>query len=281
MAKLPTGLPRPRLPGFTLRPDMLPNPIRIGRRHDASLVYDDALTPHRMDVVDAADGPERLLCLNAERTLGLTSSDEIANVVAAGWLEGRYYYQVSSAIPTEPRVRARDSANAAALARGFCGLVAGLAYLHHGELVHGALSPACVVSIGEAPRLGELWWVHATNGESLTPDFSPAYRQSLDLLARACAAPEILSGSRPSRRADLYALGATCYALATGQPPTDPFPTAEEARAALLRERPDLDRWLVWAVGGLLVAAPDERFGLHVLETAREEHLRRVALNGS
>jgi formylglycine-generating enzyme required for sulfatase activity len=80
----------------------------------------------------------------------------------------------------------------------------GLAAIHNAGLVHGEVKPIhLIVSHDGTVKLADLGLA------------------SLDEMPvnPACAAPELIRGQPPDHRTDLYALGATYFALLTGGPP--------------------------------------------------------------
>src|SRR6185369_8285696 len=84
-----------------------------------------------------------------------------------------------------------------------------LEYVHARGLVHGDVKPTNVRVAGERAFLLDFGLAFARGEEAEGIRGTPAY-----------AAPEILRGGRPDRRADLYSLGMTFYEAITGVLPT-------------------------------------------------------------
>jgi serine/threonine protein kinase len=84
-----------------------------------------------------------------------------------------------------------------------------LEYVHARGLVHGDVKPTNVRVSGERAFLLDFGLAFARGEEAEGIRGTPAY-----------AAPEILRGGRPDRRADLYSLGMTFYEALTGVLPT-------------------------------------------------------------
>lgn len=137
-----------------------------------------------------------------------------------------------------------------------------LTHAHNGGVVHGDVSPSNILlrrsdgtaklaDFGLASRTGEVAWAHA--GELLG---TPGY-----------VAPEVLWGSEPTPRSDLYCLGVVAYRLLAGPTrlsagdadATAPLLTAARPIPPLAEVCPDLPRGLAGAVQRAIALVPDSR----------------------
>jgi DNA-binding NtrC family response regulator/tetratricopeptide (TPR) repeat protein len=118
-----------------------------------------------------------------------------------------------------------------------------LGALHEAGYVHGDVKPAHVrVRADGRPVLLDLGAATALGGAERGAAYTPGY-----------AAPEIVAGGAPSPRSDLYALGATAWAAATGEPP-------RATRSPKLRERaPWIPPSLADVVEALVATHPLDR----------------------
>ncbi|ACG73073.1 serine/threonine protein kinase [Anaeromyxobacter sp. K] len=114
-----------------------------------------------------------------------------------------------------------DAGAALAIARGVVGAVAAL---HAEGRVHGALHP-CTVRIGPggAVALG-------ARGAA-----RPALGPGAPVERAAFAAPEVLRGARPGRRADVFSTAALVQAIVSGASPFDAATALEAAHRVLYR----------------------------------------------
>ncbi len=113
-------------------------------------------------------------------------------------------------------------------------LAAALESAHRRGIVHGNLKPTNVL--------------FAADGEPLLSDFGISVDRGLVRNTEAYVDPTVLAGRTPDVAADLYALGAMAYEMATGRIPST---TADAA---------GLDGPLGAVVQGCLAADPAERF---------------------
>ncbi|MDB5097124.1 MAG: putative serine/threonine protein kinase [Cyanobacteria bacterium RYN_339] len=116
-----------------------------------------------------------------------------------------------------------------------------LGYIHRHGLVHGAVAVAAL-------QLG-------ADGQPILigPHAMIASGQVAPAQAGGPVAPELAQGDRVDARTDLYALGATCYQLLTGEP------LMEEATPDLGRLLPDLPPAIAQAITRLLAREPVAR----------------------
>ena len=144
-------------------------------------------------------------------------------------------------------------------------LARGLAGMHGRGVIHRDISPAnIVISADGAPCLVD--FASATSLAEIRPEFT--HHTSI-VGALSYVAPEQTgrTGRSVDQRADLYALGATLYELATGKPPfvaEDPMRLIHDHLArvpALLHElNPELPAPLSDIVMHLLEKEPDNRY---------------------
>jgi hypothetical protein len=112
--------------------------------------------------------------------------------------------------------------NLAGLALGLARAVAGM---HRRGVIHGDITPAnIVVPVDGAPCLVD--FALASSFAEIRPEFTH-HAQITGTLAYLAPEQTGRTGRAVDQRADLYALGATLYELATGQPP---FPTGDPLR---------------------------------------------------
>jgi serine/threonine-protein kinase PknK len=140
---------------------------------------------------------------------------------------------------------ARGVEAGARLGRLLADVAATLAALHDAGFVHGDLKPAHVRVVGEGQEaratLLDLGSAVMRGGEA--SGFTPAF-----------AAPELLAGSRATGASDLYSLGATAWAAATGRPPPE-----ARARKRLREEAPWVRPGVADAIEALLAEHPNDR----------------------
>jgi serine/threonine-protein kinase len=135
------------------------------------------------------------------------------------------------------------------IARDLC---EGLAAVHAANVVHRDLKPAnvMVTSGGRAMLTDFGIALRADTAHGRTDGYgTPTY-----------TAPEQLAGKAVDARADIYALGATLYALATGQRPFTAARTGHEAPPDPRRAWPDLSDAFASIVMRAMQIAPDDRF---------------------
>lgn len=99
-----------------------------------------------------------------------------------------------------------------------------LAAAHAAGLVHGSLHPGNVFT--------------SRTGEVKVTDPGLASIPAVGLAASSCLAPEQVRGEQPDVRADLFALGAMLYEMATGKPPFSASSADGVRDAVLTRDVP-------------------------------------------
>jgi serine/threonine protein kinase len=236
-------------------------------------------------VLNEGDECLTAVCRNAARTRKWTEGSSIANVLEAGWLADGRYFQILQLSPNavafdeEPRAESQ----VLLLAKS---LVTSLKHLHSSELIHGALSPACVYQDGDEVRLGELWFVHNADGEPLYRELSQYFPATVPEFAWHFMAPEVLLGYPPTAESDVFSLGAVLFCLLTGQPPRDLpalYPKAamlgalaESPIKSLPRLRPDLNGEFGGIILSTLKIDPGERPSIFLLEDLCEGLVENV-----
>ena len=157
------------------------------------------------------------------------------------------------------------SGNVARLVSLAAGLAETLAALHEAGFVHGDVKPANVrVPANGRPillDLGAAAIVRAARASSIsgcadsTPGLSPA--PSIVFTA-AFAAPELSAGAARSAQTDLYALGATLWACATGSPNVSGA-SSGSARLALRDRAPWITPSVAAVIEALVAVHPADR----------------------
>jgi len=147
-------------------------------------------------------------------------------------------------------------------------LCAALAAVHAEGLVHGDLTPRNVMRAAGREAAGP-----AGSGRIVLMDFGSAHERSLEdaeawsIGTPLACAPEVLAGSRPDARADLYSFGVVLFRLVTGRYPVEAATLAElrarhgsGERLALRALRPDLPAAFVRVVERALEPDPAKRY---------------------
>jgi signal transduction histidine kinase len=163
------------------------------------------------------------------------------------------------------------------------GLAQAVAAMHRRGVMHGDITPANILITRDgAPVLVD--FALATTFAEIRPEFGPVARGSEIAGTLAYLAPEQTgrTGRSVDQRADLYALGATLYELATGAPPfgsDDPLRLTHDHLARVpvppAQLNPQLPEPLSDIIARLLEKEPDNRYqtadGLaHDLEQVRD-----------
>jgi len=138
-------------------------------------------------------------------------------------------------------------------------LSSGLAAIHRAGIIHGDIKPANLIR----DERGNYLIMDFGAGERMSDDGNtvPAWQGTPLLMA-----PELILQQTTGPAADVYALGATLFKLATGNYPV-PGQTLEEIRnghlsgqsTRLQSNRPDLDKHLCALVDQMLLADPEQR----------------------
>jgi len=143
-------------------------------------------------------------------------------------------------------------------------LCAALSAVHAAGLIHGDVTTHNVMRAGSSGSSDG-------SGRIVLMDFGTAHDESRpNLIAFGTplfTAPELLDGSAPNPRSDVYSLGIVLYRLLTARYPVTPGPVArireqltDGSRTALRDARPDLPAGLVQAVERAAAPDPDARF---------------------
>jgi tRNA A-37 threonylcarbamoyl transferase component Bud32 len=143
-------------------------------------------------------------------------------------------------------------------------LCAALSAVHAAGLIHGDVTTHNVMRAGSSGSSDG-------SGRIVLMDFGTAHDEARpNLIAFGTplfTAPELLDGSAPSPRSDVYSLGIILYRLLTARYPVTPGPVArireqltDGSRTALRDARPDLPVGLVQAVERAAAPDPDARF---------------------
>ncbi|GAA1282745.1 hypothetical protein GCM10009609_54210 [Pseudonocardia aurantiaca] len=166
-------------------------------------------------------------------------------------------------------------------------LARAVAGMHRRGVIHRDISPANIVISGDGgPCLVD--FALATSSAEIRPEFTH-YSEIVGSLAYLAPEQTGRTGRSVDQRADLYALGATLYELATGEPPFgsgDPLRLTHDHLArvpvAPAQVNPALPGLLSEVVMHLLEKEPDHRYqtadGLgHDLEQVRDAQTRPAA----
>jgi len=138
------------------------------------------------------------------------------------------------------------------------GIARGLAAAHRRNVVHCDLKPSNVMLDPDGvAKIIDFGLARMVDGASRgTPVGTPDYM-----------APEVWLGEAPSRRADVYSLGAVLFELLTGAPPFTDVPAAELRQHVTTRDAPgvrdrvpDVDAGLAEVVARCLRRDPAARF---------------------
>ena len=167
------------------------------------------------------------------------------------------------------------------------GLAQAVAGMHRRGVMHRDISPANIVISGDGvPCLVD--FALATSFGEIRPEFTH-HTQIVGTLAYLAPEQTGRTGRSVDQRADLYALGATLYELATGEPPfgtEDPLRLAHDhlARVAAppAKVNPAVPGPLSEIILHLLEKEPDHRYQtaegvVHDLERVREVQVRPAA----
>lgn len=156
-------------------------------------------------------------------------------------------------------------------------LAEGLQYAHQMGWVHGRLRPSKIL-IGSDGSAKINDWRKAAITSMI--DSGPPTEATIQF-----APPEVLRGESPDEKSDLYALGASLYAMLTGQPPFT-ADSHEQLTQLVLQQSPaavsshvlDCPVWLNAVVDQLLAKDPRQRpFSAAAVQLAFKEAQRRQA----
>ncbi|OZM80662.1 AAA family ATPase [Pseudonocardia sp. MH-G8] len=166
-------------------------------------------------------------------------------------------------------------------------LAQAVAGMHRRGVMHRDITPAnVVISVDGAPCLVD--FSLATSFAEIRPEFTH-HTQIVGTLAYLAPEQTGRTGRAVDQRADLYALGATLYELATGEPPFgsgDPLRLVHDHLARVpvppAKVNPDVPGPLSEIILHLLEKEPDHRYQtadgvVHDLERVREAQMRPAA----
>ncbi|MDT0452385.1 serine/threonine-protein kinase [Streptomyces hesseae] len=164
---------------------------------------------------DFAESPEALARFRREvETVRAVRSAYTANLIDAS-LEATPYWLATEYVPGPTLVeaiRARGPLPADTCLRLFAALAEALSHVHGYEVLHRDLKPHNVILSAVGPKLIDFGIARGAEQTALTQAGSapgtPGY-----------TAPEIITRNDVSAAADVFALGATMAAVATGRPP--------------------------------------------------------------
>ena len=139
----------------------------------------------------------------------------------------------------------------------------GLRHAHQKGFVHRDIRPAKLMLSREGSiKILDMGLAHPIedSGQSLQLDTNAdSSRQAADYQA-----PELQSGGKADARSDIYSLGATLFALITGQPPFSSQQAALGVRPAvapkLSQFRPDIPAPLTAIVARMMASQPEQRY---------------------
>lgn len=248
----------------------------VGRR---VLVQDGSGQRRLADLVAAGDEQASALARNAFRARSSASSRAVVAILETSWTEGGDYCQVTDLKPEARSLKDMGSliqVSERQILPVVINFLDAIKDLHRNGLVHSAICPQTVYWEGESARLGELWWLHDTDGEPFDPSLKGGFIKSLPAAALPFTAPELFYGQGPSRQSDMYSLGAMMYYVLTVCPPKDlPDSGAEDLRAmaaapaTYIQDRlPALSDRMAGLIHSLLDQDPDNRPGLYRVEAA-------------
>ncbi|MBI4397937.1 MAG: serine/threonine protein kinase, partial [Candidatus Omnitrophica bacterium] len=207
-------------------------------------------------------GEERERFLEEARSLQSLQHEGIVRLIDVGEVEGTLYLAMNVEDPTtletylenpeEETQAGIDQKEALGLAERLAGT---LEYMHSEGIVHGDLKPANVLASGKVIDFGLARQLDS-RPMSNNPQGTPAYM-----------APEQARGEIPDARSDIYAWGATLYAILTGRAPytgknvDEILAQVREGKFTSLRKlRPDIDKAFARIIERAMAKDPARRY---------------------
>lgn len=163
-------------------------------------VVERALVPSQVDVSAFMARMGELLSLERPALVPVRLVDREADFCVVG------YEVMPGAVSVQRRIEGAGS-TAGLVARVAVEVARGLAHLHAGGRVHGALAPSNIVLWQDGVALWQHGLAVACSGSAIAPRFRA--------LGGDVVAPEVRMGGVPNAAADVYAWGAVVAALAT------------------------------------------------------------------
>lgn len=194
------------------------------------------------------------------RLLATLRHSNLPNVIDHFFIAGQGQYLVMSFIEGEDlaaRLKRLGPQPEADVQRWADDVLGALAYLHKRGIIHRDIKPnnikitpegeAVLVDFGIAKEIDEGGGLTTTGARGLTPGFAP---------------PEQYGTGRTDIRSDIYAFGATLYALLAGESPADAWSrmTKPEKYVPLARHAIKVSMSLAQAIDKALELEPENRF---------------------
>ncbi len=225
---------------YLLRPHIAADPDERRRFLHAARAAGRVYHPNVVHIYDAVETDE-WVCMLMEYVEGYTAEDLMGQWVREGKFELKRAVDI---------VRQLSMALGAAHAQG---------------VIHRNVRPANVLltpeGLAKLSGLGMARWLDQPSSAATTP-LRPTVGD-----VHYCAPEQVAGRPDVDHRADIYALGATLFALVTGRAPFEASPGADLARMATAQEppspmalNPEVPRELCAVIQKAMVRAPEKRF---------------------